>query len=73
MWLWKYKITGYGLDVGKFMHEGVICGENFTEAVNSLEDYYMNEVETLYIKPIGDTDKPFILKKQYGINEEVME
>lgn len=73
MWLWEYKITGYGPDVGKFTHEGIVYGENFTEAVNNLEDYYMNEIETLYIEPVGEKGEPFVLKEQYEINEEVME
>ena len=73
MRLWEYKITGYGVDVGEFIHEGVIYGQNYVEAVDCLENYYMNEINTLYIEPAGDTDEPFVLKEQYKINEEVME
>jgi hypothetical protein len=30
----------------------------------------MNEINTLYIEPVGKEDEPFVLKEQYKINEE---
>ena len=54
MRLWEYKITEYGSDVGEFKHEGIMYGENYTEVVDHLENYYMNEINTLYVEPVGE-------------------
>lgn len=69
MYFWKYKIDGWAEDVGKYTHEGLIYGENFTEAVDNLENYYCNEINNLYIEPIGEEDNPYLLNQQYEINE----
>jgi hypothetical protein len=73
MCLWKFKISGWAKDVGEYEHEGLILGQNFTEAVDNLENYYYNEIQRLYIEPIGEEGEPYLLNKQYKINEEVME
>lgn len=68
MHLWKFKVTGWAEDVGKYQHEGLVCGENFTEAVNNLENYYYNEINTLYIECCGEEYEPYLLKEQHEIN-----
>lgn len=72
MYFYKYKIDGWSDDVGKYVHEGLIYGMNFTEAVDNLENYYCNEIDNLYIEPVGEEDKPYLLNQQYEINGEVI-
>ena len=73
MYLWKFTVNGWGDDVGEYTHKGLVCGENFTEAVNNLENYYYNEINTLYIECCGEENEPYLLKTQYSIkSEEVM-
>ena len=71
MCFYKYKINGYGEDVGEFIHEGLVHGMNFTEAVDILENYYYNEINDLYIEVVSEEDAPYILNQQYKINKEV--
>jgi len=73
MYLWKFKISGWAKDVGEYEHEGLVCGKNFTEAVDNLENHYYNEINSIHIEAIGEEDEPYLLNKQYKINEEVME
>ena len=68
MYLWKFKVHGHADDVGFFEHTGIVCGENFTEAVNNLENYYYNEIDALYIEPCGEEAEPYLLSEQYNIN-----
>lgn len=63
MYFWKYKIEGWGEDVGEYQHEGLIYGENFTEAVDNLENFYYNEINSLYIEAIGEEGEPYLLNK----------
>lgn len=55
--------------LGEYIHEGLVCGMNFTEAVDVLENYYYNEINELYIEPASGEDEPYLLSKQYKINE----
>lgn len=70
MYFWKYKIEGWRKEVGKYIHEGLIYGENFTEAIDNLENHYGNEICSIYIEGIGERDEPYLLNGQYKINEE---
>lgn len=69
MYFYKYKLNGYGEDVGEFVHEGLVCGMNFTEAVDILENYYYNEINDMHIEVASGEDVPYILNQQYKINE----
>lgn len=71
MYFWKFKIKGWTKDVGEYEHEGLIYGENFTEAVDNLENFYYNEIDSLYIEAIGEEGAPYLLNIQYKINGEV--
>ena len=68
MYFWKYKIEGWKQDVGEYVHEGLIYGENFTEAVDNLENWYNNEISSLSIEYVGEKGEPYLLDKQYKIN-----
>lgn len=68
MFFWKFKIEGWEAEVGSYVHEGLIHGENFTEAVDNLENYYGNEMNSLHIEPIGEKNEPYFLSQQYKIN-----
>ena len=70
MYFWKYKIEGWTTETGEYVHEGLIHGNNFTDAVDNLENYYSNEMNSLYIEPVGEEDDPYLLNQQYKINEE---
>ena len=70
MYFFRYKLTGYEQSVGGYTHEGLVYGENFTEAVDNLENYYGNEIEDLYLQYEGEADQPYVLNEQYKINEE---
>lgn len=70
MYFYKYKVNGYGEDVGEYIHEGLVYGMNFTEAVDILENYYDNEIINLYVEPAGEEDSPYLLNEQYKINKE---
>ena len=70
MYFWKFKIEGWASDVGEYTHEGLIYGENFTEAVDNLENWYGNEIESLCIECVGEKDEPYLFNQQYEINEE---
>lgn len=72
MYFYKYKINGYGEGVGEYIHEGLVCGMNFTEAVDVLENHYYNEINDLYIEPVSGEDEPYLLKTQYKINEKML-
>jgi hypothetical protein len=61
MHLWKFKISGWAKDVGEYGHEGLVWGQNFTEAVDNLENHYYNEIATLYVEPIGDGGTLYLL------------
>ena len=65
MSLWKFKIDGWDEEIGGYVHEGLIDGENFTEAVDNLENYYGNEINSLCIEPV---DCPYFLSQQHEIN-----
>lgn len=69
MYFWKFKIEGFENEVGNYKHKGLIYGENFTEAVDNLENYYGNEICALHIEPIGEVGEPYFLEQQYEINE----
>ena len=60
MYFWKYKIEGWAVDTGEYVHEGLIHGNNFTDAVDNLENYYSNEINSLYIEPVGEEDDPYL-------------
>lgn len=70
MYFWKYKIEGWEAEVGDYTHEGLIYGGNFTEAVDNLENYYGNEICSIYIETVGEEDTPYLLNEQYKINEK---
>ena len=70
MYFWKYKIEGWETDIGAYIHEGLIHGENFTEAVDNLENYYGNEICSIYIEGVGEKNDPYLLNEQYEINEK---
>ena len=69
MYFWKFTIHGYTVDTGKFTHKGLIYGNNFTEAVDNLENYYCDDICTLFIEPVGEEGQPYFLNTQYEINE----
>jgi hypothetical protein len=74
MYFWQYKIEGWEENTGHYVHEGLIHGGNYTEAVDNLEDYYGNEIWSIYIECVGDKNEPYLLSQQYEINEkEVVE
>ena len=68
MYFWEYKIKGWNQEVGEYTHTGLIYGENFTEAVDNLENWYGNEISSLSIECVGGKDEPYLLDKQYKIN-----
>ena len=70
MSFWKYKVVGWEAEVGEYIHEGLIHGGNFTEAVDNLENYYGNEICNLYIEVAGEKNDPYLLEAQYKINEK---
>ena len=70
MYFWKYKVVGCESEVGEYIHEGLIHGGNFTEAVDNLENYYGNEICNLYIEVAGEENDPYLLETQYKINEK---
>ena len=70
MYLWKYKIEGWDAGVGQYIHEGLIHGGNFTEAVDNLENYYGNEICRLCIEVAGEENDPYLFNQQYKINEK---
>lgn len=70
MYLWKYKVEGWESEIGNYIHEGLIHGGNFTEAVDNLENYYGNEICSIYIEGVGEENDPYLLNEQYKINEE---
>lgn len=69
MYFFKYKLNGWAEDTGEYIHEGLICGENLTEAVDNLENWYGNEISELHIEYIGEKGEPYLLNTQYKINE----
>lgn len=71
MYFWKYKVEGWEAEVGNYIHEGLIHGGNFTEAVDNLENYYGNEIYSIHIEVVGEENDPYLLDVQYKINEEV--
>ena len=62
MYFWKYKIEGWASDVGEYTHEGLIYGENFTEAVDNLENWYGNEIESLCIECVGGERRTLLVQ-----------
>ncbi len=69
MYFWKYKVEGWEQEVGEYIHEGLIYGENFTEAVDNLENWYGNEISSLSIEYVSEKGEPYLLDTQYKINE----
>ena len=69
MYFWKFKLHGWSEVEGHYTHEGLIYGKNFTEAVDNLENHYYNEIEDLYIEPVGCEGDPYLFSEQYEINE----
>lgn len=70
MYFFKFKMNGWEDTVGEYEDEGLIYGENFTEAVDNLENYYGNNINSLYIEAIGDKGELYLFDKQYKINEK---
>lgn len=69
MCFWKFTVTGYTPECEEFVHKGLIYGNNFTEAVDNLENYYCNDMCTLSIEPVGEDGQPYFFDTQYEINE----
>lgn len=70
MYFWQYKIEGWEENTGKYIHKGLVLGGNYTEAVDNLEDYYGNEICSIYIERVADKNEPYLLSQQYEINEK---
>ena len=70
MCLWKYKLEGYNKEDGLYVHEGLIYGENFTEAVDNIENWYGNSISNIYLESVGEESQPYLLNEQYKINEK---
>lgn len=70
MYFWKYKVKGWEENIGEYIDEGLIHGGNFTDAVDNLENFYGNEICSIYIEAVGEENEPYLLNERYKINED---
>lgn len=69
---WKFKMTGYAVDLGAFEQEGLAYGETMAEAVSRLEEWYCGELCTLTIRRATEEEcEPYILNSKYELEDEI--
>ena len=69
---WKFKMKGYGSDVGEFEHEGLMHGETMADAVSRLEEWYSDELCSLTIECVTEAEcEPYILESRYELDRSM--
>lgn len=64
MFFWKFKIMCWASDIGEFVHEGLTYGATFTEAMESLESWYGDEIMEVYLECITEDGEPYVLNEE---------
>lgn len=71
---WKFKMTGYAVGLGDFEQEGLAHGDTMAEAVGMIESWYGDELCTLKIECVSESeDEPYVLNSKHELEDETRE
>ena len=63
MYFFKFNVKGSFHGLEDFSDNGLVCGANYTEAVDFLENYYGEAISELHIEIVTDKGQPYLFEK----------